>query len=103
MREVDDANAFESLTHPGPPSSFNSAVDRLVDPRDQIGRQWSGFGRGDAFGEFTAVLDAKHRRIDGERQRIAMRQQRRGDLEFGREAAEAGAARKVAHLGMIGG
>src|SRR5271169_3889076 len=59
VREIDDADAFESLTHLGPPSFLGGAVDRLVDPGEQVRGQRAGFGRGDAFGQFAAILDAK--------------------------------------------
>ena len=46
--------------------SFCRGIDRLVDPSHQIGRQWAGLGGG-AFGEFGAVLDTQHQRIDRKR------------------------------------
>ena len=54
--EVDDANALERLAHvassfgvsvlPTKVSSFRGAVHRLVDPRDDFGRQRPRLGRG---------------------------------------------------------
>src|SRR5437870_7104787 len=53
----------------------SGAVDRLVDPGEQVVGKWTSFGSGDAFGEFDAVLDTEHQGVDWKRQRIAMRQE----------------------------
>src|SRR5215468_7851636 len=50
--------------------SLCGAVDRLVDSGEEVGGQRTGLGRGDAFGEFAAVLDTQHHGVDGQRQRI---------------------------------
>ena len=43
--------------------SLCRGIDRLLDPGEQIGRQWAGTGCGDAFCELGAVFDTEHHKV----------------------------------------
>ena len=66
-------------------SGGSRVLHRLIDAGHQIGRQGPGFGGRDTLGELLAVLHAENQRVDRERQRVAVRQDRGVDAEFGAE------------------
>ena len=85
----------------GAVSSLGLLAARFIDPRHQLRRQRTGVGSGYALSKLLSVLHTKHKSVDLKRQRVAMRQRGRSDINVIGQSPEAGRPGKIAHLGMV--